>query len=227
MRNPFKVLVASLALAVAAPAMAQYVFQEEWQKQKEKEMLARKPPRPALQHPLWYNVARVNLGVAFFYSEYYNCGYWYGFYPTFTCGSGSWVSYVPFTVGPQVDINLGGMNNISVGFNVFLGSATGTLFSVGQAQSVSRSVTIWEPTADYVAKFGPPSEDTVGRFRVGGGMYIGPNAALGGAFRIGGGASFFNSSRLGIGLDLVAEGGVYRGYWMGGLQLVVSPELHF
>jgi hypothetical protein len=227
MRNLFKVLVASLALAAAAPAMAQYVFQEEWQKQKEKEMLARQPPKPALQHPLWYNVARVNLGVAFFYSDYYNCYYWYGYYPTYSCGSGSWVSYVPFTVGPQVDINLGGMNNISVGFNVYLGSATGTVYSGLSAQSVSKSVTIWEPTVDYVAKFGPPSEDTVGRFRVGGGMYIGPSAELGVAFRIGGGASFFNSNRLGIGLDLVAEGGVYRGYWMGGLQLLVSPEFHF
>ena len=80
---------------------------------------------------------------------------------------------------------------------------------------------------DYVAKFGPASQGTVGRFRVGGGMYIGPNAELGAAFRIGGGASFFNASRLGVGLDLVIEGGVYRGFWMGGLQLVASPEFHF
>ena len=42
-------------------------------------------------------------------------------------------------------------------------------------------------------------------------MYIGPNAELGGAFRIGGGASFFNASRLGLGLDLVLEGGGYSG----------------
>jgi hypothetical protein len=53
------------------------------------------------------------------------------------------------------------------------------------------------PTIDYGAKFGPPTQDTVGRFRVGGGMYIGPNSGLGGAFRI------------------------------GGLQLVASPEFHF
>jgi hypothetical protein len=227
MRNLLKVLAASLALAAAAPAVAQYVFQEEWQKQKEKERQLQQPPPPVLQHPLWYNVARVNLGVAFFYSDYYNCYYWYGYYPTYTCGSGSWVSYIPFTVGPQVDINLGGMNNLSVGFNVFLGSATGTVYSGVRAESVSKSVTIWEPTIDYVAKFGPPSQDTVGRFRVGGGMYIGPDAELGWAFRVGGGASFFNSNRLGIGLDLVLEGGVYRGYWIGGLQLVASPEFHF
>ena len=119
------------------------------------------------------------------------------------------------------------MNNISVGFNVFLGTATGTLYSGNLSQSVSKSVTVWEPTIDYVAKFGPPSQDTVGRFRVGGGMYIGPNSELGGAFRIGGGASFLNSNRLGIGLDLVLEGGGYNGYWIGGLQLVASPEFHF
>jgi hypothetical protein len=227
MRDLSKVLAAALALAAAVPAAAQYVFQEEWQKQKEKERQLRQPPPPVLQHPLWYNVARVNLGVSFFYSEYYNCGYWYGYYPGYACGSGSWVSYVPFTVGSQVDFNLGGMNNISVGFNVFLGNATGTVYSGARAESVSRSVTIWEPTIDYVAKFGPPSQDTVGRLRAGGGMYIGPNAELGGAFRIGGGASFFNSSRFGIGLDLVLEGGGYRGYWIGGLQLVASPEFHF
>jgi hypothetical protein len=67
----------------------------------------------------------------------------------------------------------------------------------------------------------------VGRFRVGGGMYFGPNSKIGGAFRIGGGASFLNANRLGVGLDLVLEGGGYNGYWIGGLQLQVSPEIHF
>jgi hypothetical protein len=67
----------------------------------------------------------------------------------------------------------------------------------------------------------------VGRFRVGGGMYFGPNSHIGGAFRIGGGASFLNSNRFGIGLDLILEGGAYNGYWIGGLQLQASPEFHF
>jgi hypothetical protein len=205
MRNLLKTLGASLALAAATPAAAQYVFTPPAQlrKQQEAEALARQ--QPILTHPLWNNVVRVNLGVGFFYSDYYNCGYWYGFYPTFSCGSGSFVSYIPFAVGPQIDLNLQGMNNISVGFNVFLGTATGTVYSGLSALSVSRSATIWEPTVDYVAKFGPASQDTVARFRVGGGMYIGPNAQLGGAFRIGGGASFLNSGRLGIGLDLTLE----------------------
>jgi hypothetical protein len=211
-----RIFVVSLALAAAAPASAQYTFTQPGQQ-----------PQPVQQLELWNNVARVNLGVSFFNSGYYNCNYWYGYYPTYTCGSGSFVSYIPFTVGPQFDFNLQGMNNISVGFNVFLGTATGTLYSGLVSQSVSRSATIWEPTIDYVAKFGPPSQDTVGRFRVGGGMYIGPNSELGGAFRIGGGASFLNSNRLGIGLDLVLEGGGYNGYWIGGLQLVASPEFHF
>jgi hypothetical protein len=211
-----RIFVVSLALAAAAPASAQYTFTQPGQQ-----------PQPVQQLELWNNVARVNLGVSFFNSGYYNCNYWYGYYPTYTCGSGSFVSYIPFTVGPQFDFNLQGMNNISVGFNVFLGTATGTLYSGLVSQSVSKSATIWEPTVDYVAKFGPPSQDTVGRFRVGGGMYIGPNSELGGAFRIGGGASFLNSNRLGIGLDLVLEGGGYNGYWIGGLQLVASPEFHF
>jgi hypothetical protein len=211
-----RIFVVSLALAAAAPASAQYTFTQPGQQ-----------PQPVQQLELWNNVARVNLGVSFFNSGYYNCNYWYGYYPTYTCGSGSFVSYIPFTVGPQFDFNLQGMNNISVGFNVFLGTATGTLYSGLVSQSVSRSATIWEPTIDYVAKFGPPSQDTVGRFRVGGGMYIGPNSELGGAFRIGGGASFLNSNRLGIGLDLVLEAGGYNGYWIGGLQLVASPEFHF
>jgi hypothetical protein len=227
MRQFSKVLAACIALAAATPAAAQYVFQEEWQKEKERRLALERPPKPPLQHPLWNNVVRLNVGVSFFYSEYYNCGYWYGLYPTFTCGGGAWVSYIPFTVGPQVDLNLGGMNNLSVGFNVFLGSATASVFSGVSAQNVTRSVTIWEPTVDYVAKFGSAAEDTVPRFRVGGGMYIGPDAQLGGAFRIGGGASLFNSGRLGMGFDLVLEGGGYAGYWIGGVQLLVSPEFHF
>jgi hypothetical protein len=216
MRNSLKALVASVALAMAAPAAAQYTFTQPGQ-----------APQPVQQLQIWNNVARVNLGVSFFNSGYYNCNYWGGYYPTYTCGSGSFVSYIPFTVGPQIDFNLQGMNNLSVGFNVFLGTATGTLYNGLTAVSASKSVTIWEPTIDYVAKFGPPTQDTVGRFRVGGGMYIGPNSGLGGAFRIGGGASFLNANRFGVGLDLVLEGGGYQGYWIGGLQLVASPEFHF
>jgi hypothetical protein len=226
MRSLLKVVVASLALAAAAPAVAQYVFKPAWQVEKEEKERQQELQQSAQLFQRWHNVARVNLGVTFFYSAYYNCNYWYAYYPTYSCGSGSWVSYIPFTVGPQVDINLQGMHNISVGFNVFLGTATGTVYSGLRARSVSNRVTIWEPTIDYVAKFGPPS-NTVGRFRVGGGMYIGPNSELGGAFRIGGGASFFNLSRFGIGLDLVFEGGGYRGYWISSLQMVASPEFHF
>jgi hypothetical protein len=37
------------------------------------------------------------------------------------------------------------------------------------------------------------------------------------------GVSFYNY----IGLDLVLEGGGYNGYWVGGLQLLASPEFHF
>ena len=128
MRNLLKVLVASLALAAAAPAMAQYVFKPAWQVEKEEKERQQELQQQSVQlFQRWNNVARVNLGATFFYSAYYNCNFWYG--SAFTCGSGSWVSYIPFTVGPQVDFNLQGMNNISVGFNVFLGTVTGTVYS--------------------------------------------------------------------------------------------------
>jgi hypothetical protein len=214
MRNTLKVLVASVALAAAAPATAQYTFTQPGQ-----------APQPVQQLQIWNNVARVNVGVSFYNSGWYNCYYSY-YYAS--CPSGSYASYIPFEVGPQVDFNLGGMNNISVGFTVGFGSVSYTYYDINNVyRSGSNSVTLWEPTVDYVAKFGPPTQDTVGRFRVGGGMYIGPNSTIGGAFRIGGGASFLNANRLGVGVDLVLEGGGINGYWIGGLQLLVSPEFHF
>jgi hypothetical protein len=213
MRSTFRTVLVAGALAIAAPAVAQYTFTQPGMQ-----------PQPVQQLQLWNNVARVNLGVGFYNSGFYDCSYYY--YP-YTCSSGSYSSYIPFMVGPQVDFNLGGMNNISVGFTVDFGSITSTYYNNIAYVSDSKSVTIWEPTIDYVAKFGPPSQDTVGRFRVGGGMYIGPDSKIGGAFRIGGGASFLNANRLGVGLDLVLEGGSYNGYWVGGLQLLASPEFHF
>ena len=219
MRNFVKILVASFALAAAAPAVAQYTFTQPGQ-----QPLAIQPMQS------WNNVARVNVGVGFYNAGWANCYSSYWSYPyTAYCSSGSYASYIPFLVGPQVDFNLGGMNNISVGFTVGFGSVSTTVYNnlTLQNETVSKSVTLWEPTLDYVAKFGPPTMDTVGRFRVGGAMYIGPNSAIGGAFRIGGGASFLNTNRLGVGVDLVLEGGGLNGYWIGGLQLLVSPEFHF
>jgi hypothetical protein len=212
MRTWIRTAVLAVTLSSAAPAAAQYTFTQPGQQ-----------PQPVQQLQLWNNVARVNLGVGFYNSGWANCYYWYGY----NCSSGSYASYIPFMVGPQIDFNLGGMNNVSVGFTVAMGSASLTYWDGTRDVTASRSVTLWEPTIDYVAKFGPPSQDTVGRFRIGGGMYIGPNSTIGGAFRIGGGASFFNANRFGIGLDLVLEGGGYNGYWIGGLQLLASPEFHF
>jgi hypothetical protein len=212
MRNLLKVLVASVALAAATPAAAQYTFTQPGMQ-----------PQPVQQLQFWNNVARVNLGVGFYNSGYYDCYYYYGYY----CSTGSYTSYIPFVVGPQIDFNLGGMNNISVGFTVLMGSVTSTYYNNIAYVDASTSVTVWEPTIDYVAKFGPPSMDTVGRFRIGGGMLIGPNSNIGGVFRIGGGASFLNTNRFGIGLDVILEGGGINGNWVGGLQLLASPEFHF
>jgi hypothetical protein len=212
MRNALKIFVASIAIAASAPAVAQYTFTQPGQ-----------PQQPVQQLQVWNNVARVNLGVGFYNSGYYDCYYWYGY----NCSTGSYTSYIPFLVGPQVDFALSGMNNISVGFTVLIGNVSSTYYNNINYVDTSRSVTVWEPTVDYVAKFGPPTQDTVGRFRLGGGMLIGPNSSIGGVFRIGGGASFFNSNRFGIGLDIVLEGGGMNGNWVGGLQLLASPEFHF
>jgi len=218
-RNLFKTVVAAGVLAVAAPATAQYVFPP-----REGEPQPVQRPQPVQQLQGWNNVVRVNLGGGFYNSGYYNCAY---YYPYYSCGSGSTAWYSSFLVGPQLDFNLGGVNNISVGFDVMMGTVTGTVYSGYQAYSKSTNATLWEPTLDYVAKFGPATQDTVGRFRIGGSMLFGPNSGVGGTFRLGGGVSFLNSKRLGVGLDLVLEGGGYRGYWIGGLQLMASPEFHF
>jgi hypothetical protein len=213
MRSWIKTAVLAAALGVAAPAVAQYTFTQPGQQ-----------PQPVQQLQIWNNVARVNLGVGFYNSGYYDCNYYYNYY----CDSGSYTSYIPFIVGPQVDFALGGMNNISVGFTVAMGTVNSSYYNnANQYFEQSTSVTVWEPTVDYVAKFGPPTQDTVGRFRIGGGVLIGPNSNIGGTFRIGGGASFLNSNRFGIGLDLIVEMGGMNGNWVGGLQLLASPEFHF
>jgi hypothetical protein len=218
MRRLARIALVAATLAVATPAAAQYTFTQPGQQ-----------PQPIQPISVWDNVARVNVGVGFYNSGWASCysGYWtYPYYPV--CTTGSYTSYIPFLVGPQVDLNLGGMNNISVGFTVGFGSITQSVYSGNVYYTDQKiNVTLWEPTIDYVAKFGPATQDTVGRFRIGGGMYIGPNSSLGGAFRIGGGASFLNANRLGVGLDIVLEGGAINGQWVGGLQLLVSPEFHF
>ncbi|MGC4118484.1 MAG: hypothetical protein QM765_28805 [Myxococcales bacterium] len=187
-------------------------------------------PAAAQEAPLekgFKHAARLNLGISFYDSGFFNCAYWGPFYSNYSCGTGQYVSYIPFTAGGQLDLNLGGPHNISVGFNALIGKATATLYFPSFAQSVSKTVTLWQPTLDYVIKYGPPSQVTVGRFRVGPGLYFGPESGFGGTLRLGGGASFFNNHRIGFGFDLVAEGGVYRGEYFAGVQLLVSPELHF
>ena len=210
-----RISVLACALAAAAPASAQYTFTQPGQQ-----------PQPVQVLKTWDNVARVNLGVGFYNAGWYSCYYSWQWGWT-SCSSSSYTSYIPFLVGPQVDLNVGGMNNISIGFTVAMGTVNSTWWNGSKTLSHSDNVTMWEPTVDYVAKFGPSTQETVGRFRVGAGMYIGPDSNVGGTFRIGGGASFLNTSRIGAGLDVILEGGSFNGYWIGGLQLLVSPEFHF
>jgi hypothetical protein len=70
-------------------------------------------------------------------------------------------------------------------------------------------------------------QPTLGRMRIGAQGYFGSQGGSGGGFRIGGGGSFLNDSKLGIGLDVVLEGGWIRGYWVSSIQLMASPEFHF
>ena len=60
-----RIATLACALAVAAPASAQFTFTQPGQQ-----------PQPVQQLQVWNNVARVNLGVGFYNSGYYNCFYW-------------------------------------------------------------------------------------------------------------------------------------------------------
>ena len=207
-----KIAALAGALAVAAPATAQYTF-----------LSPDKEPPPVRLHG-WDNVVRVNLGAGFYNSDWYNCanGWYYQ-----SCPPSAYASYIPFLVGPQVDIHLGGPSNLSVGLTVALGTVSTTFFDGTQNVSKSASVTTYEPTLDYLVKLGTPMDDTVARLRLGGGLIFGPDSKLGYVGRIGLGTSFFNAGRFGVGLDLILEGGTMSGYFIGGLQLLASPEFHF
>jgi hypothetical protein len=198
-------------LAFSAPVAAQYTYGPPGQP----------PPPPEVRN----HVLRVNLGVSFFSAAWYTCNYGYSYSG---CTSGYFTSTVPFLVGPQVDLDLGGgMNSISAGVTVTFGKTSNDYYSADLQQlKISTSYTMWEPTLDYVGKFGPPTEDTVGRIRIGGGVYIGQHGKAGGALRLGGGLSLLNTHRFGIGLDVVLEGGIF-GSLVGGIQLMASPEFHF
>jgi hypothetical protein len=207
-----KIAVAAGALAVAAPAAAQYTF------------LSPDKEPPAVRLRGWDNVVRVNLGAGFYNSDWYNCAYgWY--YQS--CSPSAYASYIPFLVGPQIDIHVGGPSNLSVGLTVAFGTVKTTYFDGTQDVKKSAKVTTYEPTLDYLVKLGTPMDDTAARLRFGGGLIIGPDSRLGYVGRIGAGTSFFNAGRLGVGLDLVLEVGTMSGYFIGGLQLLASPEFHF
>jgi hypothetical protein len=209
MRRLLQLAFVASALAFAAPASAQYTF-----------LSPDKEPPPARRYG-WDNVVRVNLGAGFYNTDWYNCYY----YPS--CTPSSYASFIPFLVGPQFDFNLDGPSNLSVGLVIGFGTVNTTYFDGTQNVSKSAKVTTYEPTLDYLVKVGTPRAGTAARFRIGGGLLIGPDTKLGYFGRLGVGTSFFNTSRVGVGLDLVFEGGAMNGSWVGGLQLLASPEIHF
>ena len=209
MRTFLRVAALAMAIGAAAPASAQYTF-----------MPPDKQP-PPLRLEGWRNVLRVNLGAGVYNSDWYVCGYGW------TCATTSYASFIPFLVGPQIDIHLGGPSAVSLGFNFGFGTIEQTAFDGTQDVNRSAQLTTYEPTLDYLVRFGTPGDDTAARMRFGGGMLIGPDSKFGFLGRIGLGVAFFNAARFGIGLDLVLEGGSMNGYFIGGLQLLASPELRF
>ena len=148
-----RIAALAAALTVAAPASAQFTFSNPGQQPGGQQF------QPVAPVPVWENVARVNLGVGFYNAAWYSCYYSWNWGWT-SCSSSSYTSYIPFLVGPQVDLNLGGMSNLSVGFTVGFGTITSNtdLCPGGVCGTRSNSVTLWEPTLDYVAKFGPPTQ---------------------------------------------------------------------
>ena len=114
-----------------------------------------------------------------------------------------------------------------MGVTVAFGTVKTTILEGTQSVSQSAQGTTYAPTLDYLVKLGTPMDDTVARLRFGGGLLIGPDSKLGFLGRIGLGTSFFHAGRPGVGLDPVLEGGTMNGRFIGGLQLLASPEFHF
>jgi hypothetical protein len=174
------------------------------------------------------NLVRIPIGVSFYNSGWYNCVY---VYPYYACGSGNYNDYIPFNSGLQVEIHLSEGHYLTPGFNFMTGSVSASYFNGYEVINSSNHVNLWEPTLDYVAKGSSDSysdsEKILGRLRVGLGGYLGSDGHTGGTFRIGGGGSLYNGRKLGLGLDLVIEAGSYHGYWIGGIQLLISPEFRF
>jgi hypothetical protein len=209
MRTFLRATVVAMGLALATPAAAQFTF------------LSPDVKPPPLQLEGWRNVVRVNLGAGLYNSDWYVCAYGW------TCTTTTYASFVPFVVGPQVDLHLGGPSAISLGFLFGFGSVKQTVFDGTQSVDRSAKITTYEPTLDYLVRLGTPMQDTVARLRIGGGVLIGPDTKFGFLGRIGVGVAFFNTARFGVGLDLVLEGGSMNGTFIGGVQLLASPELRF
>ena len=151
MRRLLHVAALAAALAFAGPASAQYTFMSPDQQ----------PPPLRLEG--WRNVLRVNVGAGFYNSDWYVCSYGW------SCTTTSYSSFIPFLVGPQIDIHLGGPSAVSLGFNFGFGTIKQTSFDGTQDVDRASQITTYEPTLDYLVRLGSPTDETVGRLRIGGG----------------------------------------------------------
>jgi hypothetical protein len=122
--------------------------------------------------------------------------------------------YVPFTIGGEVEF--GGR---------VLGVALGVYDLNGAYNNVNRNFV--EPIADLVFRFGTYTEGPVFRFRLGAGVYIGPDWNAGLVGRIGVGATLRGRGRLGLAAEFGWEGGEFAGNAISTIRLVVGPEFAF
>lgn len=210
-------LLAALLLLLAAPAQARAQDQVPTAPATGSSPVPPEPPAPL---PL--NVARLVLGVGFG-SAGWGCHEAMSLYPYYQCTRWSYGAFIPGIVGLGADLSLGGPSFLGLGVNGMLGKVT---FSNAGFSNASARLAVLEGYADYVHKFGDPDQRTRGRVRAGLAAYLGGGQA-GGALRIGGGATFLNHRRLGVGLEVVVEGGVFAGYWASTLQVLVAPEWRF
>ena len=137
---------------------------------------------------------------------------------------------VPFLAGAEVELAFAGdLNAVGLGVNVLLATTNVTKpgYSPGGFPATETwTLMVWEPVVEYLGLIGSPAGFVQGRIRLGVGAYFSTGGGVGGALRLGGGFSIFRDSPVGFGLDVVAEAG-YLDWFVGGVQLVITPEFHF
>ncbi len=195
-------------ILLSLPARAQHVY-------------APSGPAPSAVATTRPSTLRLNLGAALYNANILYCSGAQGF-----CTPAGKLA-VPFLAGAEVDLAFaGGADAVGLGVNVLLATTSAQTYPGGIATTETRTLMIWEPFVDYLGLLGSPAAFVQGRLRAGVGAYLSTGGGMGGALRLGGGISLFRDRPFGFGLDVVAEAG-YLHWFVGGVQLVITPEFHF